>query len=93
MGSLDCLHILRPPLAREVQTLANEFFRLEVNEKGWLLACIEARSSFLDKIKGKQFDEEKFSRICDKVIHGEFKQVVIDDEGVLRIKGRVCAQC
>ena len=36
--------------------------RLEVNEKGGLLACVEARSSFLGKIKGKQFDDEKLSR-------------------------------
>ena len=37
--------------------------RLEVNEKGELLACVEARSFFLDKIKGKQFDDEKLRRI------------------------------
>ena len=28
-----------------------------------MLACVEARSSFLDKIKGKQFDDEKLSRM------------------------------
>ena len=52
MGSLAHLHVSRRPLAREVQTLANDLMRLEVNEKGGLLACVEARSSFLDKIKG-----------------------------------------
>ena len=64
--------------------------RLEVNEKGGLLACVEARSSFLDKIKGKQFDDEKLSRIQDKLLRGEAKEAQIDEEGVLRIKGRVC---
>ena len=57
MGSLAHLQVSRRPLAREVQTLANDFMRLEVNEKGGLLSCVEARSSFLDKIKGKQFDD------------------------------------
>ena len=65
--------------------------RLEVNEKGGLLACMEARSSFLDKIKGKQFNDEKLIRIRDKVLRGEAKEATIDEEGVLRIKERVCA--
>ncbi|WMV58166.1 hypothetical protein MTR67_051551 [Solanum verrucosum] len=65
MGSLAHLQVSRHPLAREVQTLANEFMRLEVIVKGRFLACVEAISSFLDKIKGKQFDDEKLSRIRD----------------------------
>ena len=54
------------------------------------LACVEARSSFFDKIKGKQFDDEKLIRVRDKVLRGEAKEAQIDEEGVLRIKGRVC---
>ena len=53
MGSLSHLQVSRRPLAREVRTLGNEFMRLEVPEKGGFLACMEARSSFLDEIKGK----------------------------------------
>ena len=89
MGSLAYLQASRRPLAREVQTLANDFMRLEVNEKGGLLASVEARSSFLDKIKGRQSDDEKLRRIQDKVLRGEAKEAQIDKEGVLRIKGRV----
>ena len=77
-------------MAREVQTLANDFMRLEVNEKGGFLASVEARSSFLDKIKGEQFDDEKLSRIRDMVLRGEAKEAIMDEEGVLRIKGKVC---
>ena len=90
MGSLAHLQVSRRLLAREVQTLANDFMRLEVNEKGGFLACVEARSSFLDKIKGKQFTDEKLIRIRDKVLRGEAKEAKIDEKGVLRIKGRVC---
>jgi len=42
--------------------------RLEVLEKGGFLACVEVRYYFLDKIKGKQFDDEKLSRIRDMVL-------------------------
>ena len=65
MGSLAHLQVSRRPLAREVQTLANDFMRLEILEKGGFLACEEARFSFLDRIKGKQFTDEKLSRIRD----------------------------
>ena len=63
MGSLAHLQVSRRPLAREVQILAKDLMRLEINEKGGFLACLEARSSFLDKIKGKQFNDEKLTRI------------------------------
>ncbi|XP_069146058.1 uncharacterized protein [Solanum lycopersicum] len=88
MGSLSHLQISRRPLAREVRTLANDLIRLEVLEKGGFLACVEARSSFLDKIKGRQFIDEKLSRIREMVLRGEAKEAIIDEEGVLRIKGR-----
>ena len=61
MGSLAHLQVSRRSLAREVQTLANDLMRLEVNEKGGFLVSVEVRSSFIDKIKGKQFDDEKLS--------------------------------
>ena len=79
MGSLAHLQASRRPLVREVQTLTNDLMRLEVNEKGGLLASVEARSSFLDKIKGEQFNDEKLIRIRDKVLQGEAKEVTIDE--------------
>ena len=54
------------------------------------MASVEARSSFLDKIKGSQSDDEKLCRILDKVLRGEAKEAQIDEEGALRIKERVC---
>ena len=77
-------------MVREVQTLANDFMRLEVLEKGGFLACVEARSSFLEKIKGNKFVDQKLSRIRDMLLRGEAKEAVIDEESVSRIKGRVC---
>ena len=68
MGSLAHLQVSRRPLAREVQTLANDFMRLEVNEMGEFFACLEVRSSFLDQNKGKQFSDEKLIRFRDKVL-------------------------
>ena len=55
MGSLAHLQISRRPLAREVQTLVNDLMSLEILEKRGFLTCVEEKSSFLGKIKGKQF--------------------------------------
>ena len=38
----------------------------------------------------KQFNDEKLSRIQNMVLRGEAKEGIIDEAGVLRIKGRVC---
>ncbi|XP_069144508.1 uncharacterized protein [Solanum lycopersicum] len=58
MGSLSHLQVSRRSLSREVQTLANDFMRLDVLEKGGFLSCVEARSSFIDNIKGNKFPDE-----------------------------------
>ena len=78
MGSLAHLQVSRRPLAREVQTLANDFMRLEVLEKRGFLACLEEISSFLDTIKENKFADEKLSRIRDMVFRGEAKEAIID---------------
>ena len=77
-------------MARKVQTLDTDFIRLEKLENGGFLACVEVRSSFLDKIKGNQLADAKMSRIRDMVLQREAKGALIDEEGILIIKGRVC---
>ena len=49
MGSLAHLQVSRRPLAREVQTLANDFMRLEANEKGGFLAVWRRDLLFLKR--------------------------------------------
>lgn len=76
MGSLTQLHVSRRPLARKVQTLVNDVMRIEVLKQEGFLSCVEAIYSFLDKIKGKQFANEKLSCICDMVLQGKTKEDV-----------------
>ena len=65
--------------------------RLEVNEKRGFLARVEARSSFLDKFKGKQFNDEKLIRIRDKVLRGEAKEAKMMRKAFRELKeGYVC---
>ena len=92
MGSLACLSVEERPLARYVQLLANSLFRLQISEESdRMIAFIEVRSSLVKQIHAHKFDDEKLCLIRDKVLSGEAKEVVLDFDGVLRIRGRICA--
>ncbi|XP_059294440.1 uncharacterized protein LOC132047409 [Lycium ferocissimum] len=60
---------------------------------GRVLVCVEARSSLLEQIRAQQFNNAKLCTIRDKVLNGEAKEVVLDDKGVLRIKGCEYVPC
>ncbi|XP_059294572.1 uncharacterized protein LOC132047561 [Lycium ferocissimum] len=53
-----------------------------------VLACVEARSS-LEQIKASQFENASLNKNRDKVLRGEAKEAVFDDEVFLRIKGGI----
>ncbi|XP_047264435.1 uncharacterized protein LOC107865203 [Capsicum annuum] len=89
MGSLAYLNASRRSLARMIQTLANKFIRLKVTEREGILASIEARSTFLDQTKAKQFEHARLRKVRDRVLQVEAKEAILDGNGVLRIKGRV----
>ncbi|XP_015057693.1 uncharacterized protein LOC107003982 [Solanum pennellii] len=90
MGSLAMLQVDERPLARDFQSLANSFVRLDISEPGKVLGYMEARSTLLEKIRAQQFDDGDLCKIRDKGLKGEAKAAILDNEGVLRIKGHSC---
>ncbi|XP_069148227.1 uncharacterized protein [Solanum lycopersicum] len=90
MGSLAMLPVGERPLARDVQSLANIFVRLDISKSGKVLAYMEARSSLLEQIRAQHFDDGDLCKIREKVLKREAKAAILDSEGVLRIKGRIC---
>ena len=90
MCSLAMLQADGRHLARDVQSLANSFVRLDISEPGKVLAYMEARSSLLEQTRAQQFDDGDLYKIRDKVLKGASKVAILDSEGVLRIKGRIC---
>ena len=82
MGSLAMLQVNEHPLARDVQSLAKSFVRLDISEPRKVLAYMEAISSLLEQIRAQQFDDGDLCKIRDKVLKGEANRV-------LRIKGRI----
>lgn len=71
----------------DVQVLANQFVRLDVLEPSRVLAYVVARSSLLEHIKARQFDDPRFLVLKDMVQWGGAKEVVIGDDGVMQLQG------
>ena len=44
----------------------------------------------MEHIWASKFDNGDLCKIGDKVLKGEAKAAILDNEGVLRIKGRIC---
>ncbi|WMV07963.1 hypothetical protein MTR67_001348 [Solanum verrucosum] len=59
-------------------------------ESDRMITFIEAQSSIVEQIREHQFDDEKLCLIQDKVLRGKAKETVLDSDGVLRIRGRIC---
>ncbi|XP_059277835.1 uncharacterized protein LOC132032025 [Lycium ferocissimum] len=59
-------------------------------DPGRVLACVEVRFSLLEQIRAQQFEDAELCKIRDKVLRGEAREAMLDSEGILRIKGRVC---
>ena len=85
MASLAMLQVDERPLARDIQSLANSFVRIDISEPRKVLAYMEARSSLLERIRAQQFDDGDLCKIRDKVLKGEAKAAILDSEGVLRV--------
>ncbi|XP_070054375.1 uncharacterized protein [Nicotiana tomentosiformis] len=90
MGSLAFLPVVERPLAMDVQALANRFVRLDVLEPSQVLVCVVAKSSLLERIKARQFDDPHLLVLKDTVQRGGAKEVVIGDDGAIRLSGRIC---
>ncbi|XP_019251179.1 PREDICTED: uncharacterized protein LOC109230105 [Nicotiana attenuata] len=78
-------------LALEVQALANSFVRLDISEPSRVLAFAIPRSSLVERIKARQYDYLHLLIPKDTVQHGDTKEVIIGDDGVLRMHDRICA--
>jgi len=90
MGSLAYIPVNKRPLDLDVQALANQFVRLDIFEPNRALACTVARSSSLEHIRDRQYDEPYLCVPREKVKRGGTKQVTLYADGVLRLQGRVC---
>ncbi|XP_070054254.1 uncharacterized protein [Nicotiana tomentosiformis] len=85
MGSLSYIPVGERPLAFDVQTLANQFVRLDVLETCRVLAHMVYQSSLYECIKSRQYDDSHLLVLKDMVQQSDTKEVSIGDDGVFRM--------
>lgn len=83
--SLALLEIWRYLLVGEVLSLANNFPWLYEMRKGGVLAYIEVRYTFYDQNKDRKFGYTKLSNVKEKVLQGEAREAILNDEVALKI--------
>lgn len=90
MGSLAWLKMFSLLLVRDIQSLANDFLRLQVTSEGEVLSHMEVRSKFFEQIKSRSFEVKRLINLREKMLQGEARKSFLYDEGVLRIQGKLC---
>ncbi|WMV25692.1 hypothetical protein MTR67_019077 [Solanum verrucosum] len=91
IGSLLVISVEERPLVRDVKRLANSLILLQIYEEtGGLIAFIEAHFSLVEQIWKFQFNDEMLCLIRDKMMRGEAKEVILDSDGILRIRDKIC---
>ncbi|XP_070040150.1 uncharacterized protein [Nicotiana tomentosiformis] len=76
-------------MALDVQTLANQFVRLDISEPTRVLACVVSRSCFYGRIRERQYDDPHLLVLKDTVQHGDAKEVTIGEDGAFRMQDRL----
>ncbi|KAK4710081.1 hypothetical protein R3W88_004594 [Solanum pinnatisectum] len=93
MGSLASLSVTKRPLAKEIQTLESKFMHLGISKKGGVLASIEVRTTFIEEIKAKQFEDENLNELMkktaiDKDLQYEEDPIAILDRDVRKLRNK-----
>ncbi|XP_070036583.1 uncharacterized protein [Nicotiana tomentosiformis] len=90
LSSLAYLPAAEWPMALYVQTLANQFVRLDVSKTSQVLACVVSQSFLYDRIRERQYDNPHLLVLKGTVQHSDAKEVTIGDNGAWRMQRRLC---
>ncbi|XP_070042820.1 uncharacterized protein [Nicotiana tomentosiformis] len=87
IGSLTFIPVGERPLAMDIQELANWLVRLDILELNRVLTYVVSRSSLLECITSRQYDDPHLPVLEDIMQRGDAKEVNIGDDGVLSLQG------
>ncbi|XP_070041041.1 uncharacterized protein [Nicotiana tomentosiformis] len=85
IGILAYIPVGETLLASDVQALANQFVRLDVSERSYVLVCTVAQSSLFERIREWQYDDPYLLFLMDTVRHGGAKHITVGNDRVLRM--------
>ncbi|XP_075111317.1 uncharacterized protein LOC142181736 [Nicotiana tabacum] len=90
MGSLAHIAPAKRLLAKDIQRLEDTGIRLSVGNSEALLACAQAKSSLVERIKATQYEDERLCKYKDEALSGKSKDMIVGSDGVLRMGDRLC---
>lgn len=74
-------------MASNVQFLAQQLVWLDLFEPDRVLSSIEVRSTLVDQIRQRQFEDQQLCDLCDQVFRSETISGIVDPDGILRFDG------
>nr|XP_033515567.1 uncharacterized protein LOC117280018 [Nicotiana tomentosiformis] len=78
MGSLTRLCVVERPIVKEAQQIASQEVRLDENYDGRLIASMGAKSTLVEQVKAKQFDDPSLLKLKEGVLGGKIKNFTLD---------------
>ncbi|XP_070025849.1 uncharacterized protein [Nicotiana sylvestris] len=90
MGSLAHIAPAKRLLAKDIQRLEDTGIRFCVGNSEALLACAQAKSSLVERIKATQYKDARFCKYRDEALAGKSKDMIVESDGVLRMDDRLC---
>ncbi|XP_075099284.1 uncharacterized protein LOC142176113 [Nicotiana tabacum] len=90
MGSLAHIAPAKRLLAKDIQRLEDTGIRFSIGNSEALLACAQAKSSLVERIKATQYEDEPFYKYRDEALAGKSKDIIVEGDGVLRMGDRLC---
>ncbi|XP_019244335.1 PREDICTED: uncharacterized protein LOC109224204 [Nicotiana attenuata] len=77
-------------LAKVIQRLEDTGIRFSVGNSEALLACAQAKSSLVERIKATQYEDERLCKYRDEFLAGKSKDMIVESDAVLRMGDRLC---
>ncbi|XP_019228982.1 PREDICTED: uncharacterized protein LOC109210064 [Nicotiana attenuata] len=90
MGSLAHIAPAKRLLAKDIQRLEDTGIRFGVRNSESLLACAQAKSSLVERIKATQYEDERLCKYRDEALARKRKDMMVESDGVLRMGDRLC---
>ncbi|XP_019224879.1 PREDICTED: uncharacterized protein LOC109206513 [Nicotiana attenuata] len=90
MGSLAHIAPTKRLLAKDIQRLKDTGIGFSVGNSEALLACAQAKSSLVERIKTTQYEDERLCKYRDKIVAGKSKDMIVESDGVLLIRNILC---
>ncbi|XP_070054977.1 uncharacterized protein [Nicotiana tomentosiformis] len=90
MGSLTRLCVVERPIVKESQQIVSQGVRLDEKCDGGLIASMGAKSTLVERVKAKLFDDPSLLKLKGGVLSGKIKNFALDEHGVIRFDGCLC---